>query len=100
MLYEPLILKSFLNIRFTIQCLIKSTILFQILSQEFRFEYAQLWLSILNVDRKEMRIHSHNLGIEGDLYALFTCMITGRTWDTVLTGVDKTKRTQKEVTSR
>lgn len=62
---------------------------FQNLSDEFRVEYANLWLSILNRDRKAMRHHSANLGIKGDLYGLFACMVTGRTWDTILKGIDQ-----------
>ncbi|RZB39466.1 putative aarF domain-containing protein kinase 1 [Asbolus verrucosus] len=66
------------------------------LSDEFRVEYANLWLSILNRDRKAMRLHSANLGIKGDLYGLFACMVTGRTWDTILKGIDKAKPTKSE----
>lgn len=61
-----------------------------------RVEYANLWLSILNRDRKSMRLHSTNLGIPGDLYGLFTCMITGRPWDSILKGIDKQKPTKGE----
>jgi aarF domain-containing kinase len=64
-------------------------IFIQNLSDEFRVEYANLWLSILNRDRKAMRLHSANLGIKGDMYGLFACMVTGRTWDTILKGIDK-----------
>lgn len=67
------------------------------LSKDFRLNYAQLWLSILNVDRKKIRYHSQQLGIDGNLYALFACMISGRTWDAVMSGVDKTVRTIEEV---
>ncbi|XP_044260030.1 aarF domain-containing kinase 1 [Tribolium madens] len=66
------------------------------LSDEFRVEYANLWLSILNRDRKAMRLHSGNLGIKGDLYGLFACMVTGRTWDTILKGIDQQKPSKSE----
>lgn len=36
-----------------------------------------------------MRKYSANLGIEGDLYGLFACMVSGRTWDSILKGIDK-----------
>lgn len=61
----------------------------QNLTDEFRVEYANLWLSILNRDRKAMRFHSANLGIQGNLYGLFACMVTGRPWDSILEGIDK-----------
>ena len=34
----------------------------QTLTDEFRFEYAQLWLSILNRDMQGMAVHSTALG--------------------------------------
>lgn len=66
------------------------------LSNDFRYEYSQLWLSILKVDRTAMRHHSINLGIVGNLYGLFACMITGRPWESVLSGIDKVSHSQKE----
>lgn len=66
---------------------------FQTLKDEFRINYANLWLSILDRDRKGMRQYSKNLGIEGDVYGLFACMVTGRTWDTIMKGIDRFKLT-------
>lgn len=59
----------------------------QELKDEFRVEYSNLWLSILNKDRAAMKEHCKNLGIQGNLYGLLTCMITGRTWDNIMKGV-------------
>uniref|UniRef100_T1H5S2 ABC1 atypical kinase-like domain-containing protein n=1 Tax=Megaselia scalaris TaxID=36166 RepID=T1H5S2_MEGSC len=59
------------------------------LTNKFRYEYSKLWLSILNVDRNAMKKHSMNLGIKGDLYGLFACMVTGRPWELVIQGIDK-----------
>lgn len=36
-----------------------------------------------------MRQYSKNLGIDGDVYGLFACMVTGRTWDTIIKGIDR-----------
>lgn len=66
------------------------------LSREFRTEYAKLWLSILNVDRNAMRLQCTRLGIQPELYGLFTCMLTGRSWDTVLAGVDRSGPSKSE----
>ncbi|EDW59997.1 aarF domain-containing kinase 1 [Drosophila virilis] len=66
------------------------------LSDKFRYEYSKLWLSILNVDRKLMRQHSEQLGIKGDLYGLFVCMVTGRPWDTLMQGITKVKYSKEE----
>lgn len=67
------------------------------LSDNFRCNYSRLWLSILNVDRTAMRKYAQNLGIEGNLYGLLACMVTGRPWETIMKGVNKVKYTKAEV---
>lgn len=57
-------------------------------------------MSILTVDRAGMRKHSENLGIKGDLYGLFACMVTGRPWESVMAGITNRKQDAKEVISR
>ncbi|XP_054736771.1 aarF domain-containing kinase 1 [Anastrepha obliqua] len=69
------------------------------LTDKFRYEYSKLWLSILNVDRQAMRVHSQNLGIKGDLYGLFACMVTGRPWETLIQGINRVKYTKEEKTT-
>ncbi|XP_031629897.1 aarF domain-containing kinase-like [Contarinia nasturtii] len=66
------------------------------LTDEFRYTYSKLWLSILNVDRKGMRFHTGKLGIKGDLYPLFACMLTGRPWESVIAGIDRIKPNEAE----
>lgn len=63
----------------------------QNLSDKFRYTYSKLWLSILNVDRKGMRHYTGELGIKGDLYPLFSCMLTGRPWESVIAGITRLK---------
>ncbi|VEN37521.1 unnamed protein product [Callosobruchus maculatus] len=70
--------------------------LYATLKDEFRVEYANLWLAILNKDRVAMRYHCKNLGIEGNAYGLFACMVTGRTWDSIMRGIDKGGMTKSE----
>lgn len=43
-----------------------------------------------------MRRHCAALGVRGDLYPLFACMLTGRTWDTVVAGVQRQRHTSSE----
>lgn len=69
---------------------------FQNLSDDFRWNYSKLWLSILYKDREGMKTYSENLGIR-ELYPLLVCMVTGRTWDSVNKGIDKVKYTKEEV---
>lgn len=38
-----------------------------------------------------MRQHAYNLGITGDLYGVFACMVTGRSWEAIMTGISKKK---------
>lgn len=46
-------------------------------------------MSILQRDRAAMRLHSKNLGIDDNMYGLFACMVTGRPWESILTGIDR-----------
>ncbi|XP_058809966.1 aarF domain-containing kinase 1 [Phymastichus coffea] len=65
------------------------------LSNEFRWEYSKLWLAILNSDKIAMQRHCDKLGV-GDMYGLLACMVAGRTWDTLMSGIQKTKYTKGE----
>lgn len=38
-----------------------------------------------------MRRHAFNLGITGDLYGVFACMVTGRPWESIMQGIAKKK---------
>uniref|UniRef100_A0A1B6MKA0 Protein kinase domain-containing protein n=1 Tax=Graphocephala atropunctata TaxID=36148 RepID=A0A1B6MKA0_9HEMI len=69
--------------------------LYATLTNEVRWEYSKLWLSILNKDKELMRQHCEKLGV-GDLYAFFACMVSGRTWDAIESGLNKTKFTVRE----
>ncbi|XP_059613166.1 aarF domain-containing kinase 1-like [Phlebotomus argentipes] len=70
--------------------------LYSTLTDQFRYDYSQLWLSILRVDRPAMREYSAKLGIRGNLYGIFACMVTGRPWEAVLTGIDRTRASTSE----
>lgn len=43
-----------------------------------------------------MRHHTTKLGIRGDLYPLFACMLTGRPWESVIAGIERTKTNEAE----
>lgn len=72
----------------------------QVLTDEFRFDYSQFWLSIMHRDFNKMKIYAKKLGINEDLYFLFAAMVTGRPWDTIKKGIDRTKPGETEVSSR
>lgn len=44
-----------------------------------------------------MKVHAEELGIPKDLYGLFACMVTGRPWDVIMKGIDRTKPSSEEV---
>ncbi|XP_012252555.2 aarF domain-containing kinase 1 [Athalia rosae] len=69
--------------------------LYATLSDHFRWEYAKLWLAILDGNKTEMRKHSELLGV-GELYGLLVCMVSGRSWDTIMAGIRRTKFTADE----
>lgn len=73
-----------------------SNFYFQSLSEEFRWNYSKFWMSILNRDMNGMKENSEKLGID-KLYPLLICMVTGRTWDAVVGGINKIKYSESEV---
>jgi len=66
------------------------------ISDRVRTEYSQLWMSILDQDKVGMQRHCEALGV-GPLYDLFSCMVSGRTWDAINCGVVVTRRDAKEI---
>ena len=58
--------------------------------------YCRLWLSLLNADVDAIKMYADKMGT-GDLYHLFACMVTSRSWKAVENGIDKTTITQDEV---
>ncbi|XP_053681270.1 aarF domain-containing kinase 1 [Anopheles nili] len=66
------------------------------LTEQFRYNYSKLWLSILRVDQAGMKKYAHALGVEGSLWGLFACMVTGRPWDSVMHGIEKVKQNEAE----
>ncbi|XP_033640927.1 aarF domain-containing protein kinase 1-like [Asterias rubens] len=69
--------------------------LYQDLTDEFRINYANFWQSIMAADIDGIKKYSTALGA-GDMYGLFACMLTARSWDTVTTGIDKVAQTAEE----
>ncbi|PIK61444.1 putative uncharacterized aarF domain-containing protein kinase 1 [Apostichopus japonicus] len=69
--------------------------LYQALSDKFRLNYARLWQSILAADIKGIKQYSDVLGA-GEMYGLFACMLTARSWESVSKGIDKKDLSQSE----
>ena len=69
---------------------------FQTLTDKFRVHYGKLWLSLIRADINGISKYSAKLGV-GNLFGLFACMVTGRSWTAVSQGIDKMKFSKEEV---
>jgi len=56
--------------------------LYRRLSEEFRFNYANLWQSIIEADLKNIEYWSRQLG-SYEMYPLLATIVTGRSWEVV-----------------
>lgn len=65
------------------------------LTEEFRLDYCRLWQSLICTDMKRVKKYSQRLGA-GDLYPLFACMLTARSWSSVSRGISETPVTATE----
>ncbi|XP_057284456.1 aarF domain-containing protein kinase 1 isoform X3 [Pezoporus wallicus] len=62
--------------------------LYQVLSESFRMDYCRLWQALIKADMKRVQKYSRRLGA-GDMYPLFACVVTARSWEAVNRGIDK-----------
>ncbi|KAH9507182.1 putative aarF domain-containing protein kinase 1 [Bulinus truncatus] len=69
--------------------------LYQTLTDEFRMHYSQMWLAMINADIEGMKTHASALNV-GDLFGLFACMLSARSWKAIKAGIDKNKFTAEE----
>uniref|UniRef100_A0A7N4P8R3 AarF domain-containing protein kinase 1 n=1 Tax=Sarcophilus harrisii TaxID=9305 RepID=A0A7N4P8R3_SARHA len=69
--------------------------LYQILTDEFRLDYCHLWQALIKADMKGVKKYSQRLGA-GELYPLFACMLTARSWDSVNKGIGQAPVTANE----
>merc|ERR1711997_865030 len=65
------------------------------LNNEFRINYSQFWLSILNANQEGIKEYADKLGV-GQLYGLFACMVAGRSWTSITKGIDKAEKSAAE----
>jgi aarF domain-containing kinase len=69
--------------------------IFQQLPTEFRENYAKLWMSIIRSNVREIEEVSEKLGVK-ELHGIFACMVSGRSWNAILGGIDKRRKTSEE----
>uniref|UniRef100_A0A0N5CH68 Protein kinase domain-containing protein n=1 Tax=Strongyloides papillosus TaxID=174720 RepID=A0A0N5CH68_STREA len=70
--------------------------LYSTLKDNFRVMYSELWLSLMKPDLKEVKRISTEMGV-GELYDLFACIITMRSWESIQQGIKNKKKDEKEV---
>lgn len=69
--------------------------LYQELTDNFRVNYCNLWQALIAADMDGIRRYSQRLGA-GELYPLFACMLTARSWDSVNRGISQGPVSAKE----
>ncbi|XP_012692144.1 aarF domain-containing protein kinase 1 [Clupea harengus] len=69
--------------------------LYQVLKEDFRLDYCRLWQALMKADMKGIERYSRRLGA-GDLYPLFACVLTARSWKSVSEGISQTPVTTSE----
>uniref|UniRef100_A0AAY4A2X9 AarF domain-containing protein kinase 1 n=1 Tax=Denticeps clupeoides TaxID=299321 RepID=A0AAY4A2X9_9TELE len=69
--------------------------LYQVLNPDFRMDYCRLWQGLIKADMKAVEKYSRRLGA-GDLFPLFACVLTARSWTSVNTGISQTPVTNSE----
>ena len=58
--------------------------------------YGKLWMSLISGNVKKIKKYGERLGA-GELFPLFACMVTARSWDSVSKGIDKKAISKEEV---
>merc|ERR1719309_183261 len=66
------------------------------LASQFRYNYADFWQAIINRDVEAIKAAADVLGV-GQLYGLFACMVTARSWNTIQKGVEVSAKDSSEL---
>ncbi|KAL3048737.1 aarF domain-containing protein kinase 1 [Trematomus bernacchii] len=69
--------------------------LYQVLEPDFRLDYCRLWQALIRGDMSGVELYSRRLGA-GDLFALFACVLTARSWTAVNAGISSVPVTHSE----
>ncbi|XP_041828246.1 aarF domain-containing protein kinase 1 isoform X2 [Melanotaenia boesemani] len=67
----------------------------EVLQPDFRMDYCRLWMSLIRGDMSGLERYSRRLGA-GDLYPLFACVLTARSWTSVNAGIGSVPVTHAE----
>ncbi|XP_061552719.1 aarF domain-containing protein kinase 1 isoform X2 [Phycodurus eques] len=67
----------------------------EVLQPDFRINYCQLWQALIHQDMSGVERYSRKLGA-GDLYPLFACVLTARSWAAINSGISSVPVTLSE----
>ncbi|XP_033967124.1 aarF domain-containing protein kinase 1 isoform X3 [Pseudochaenichthys georgianus] len=67
----------------------------EVLEPDFRLDYCRLWQALIRGDMSGVERYSRRLGA-GDLFALFACVLTARSWTAVNAGISSVPVTHSE----
>lgn len=70
--------------------------LYQTLTDEFRLNYCHLWMSLIKADLEGIKHYANKMNC-GELYGLFACILTARSWNSVVSGIGKKPVSKDEV---
>ena len=70
--------------------------LYQTMPDKLRLDYCKLWQSLISADMEGMEKYGRSLGV-GKYHPLLACMVSGRSWDALQTGIQKTNTSKKEL---
>lgn len=70
--------------------------LYSKLDESFRVDYCKLWMALLKPDKDKVKELCTKMGV-GDLFGLFACIITARSYKSVTEGISKSRPTETEV---
>uniref|UniRef100_L7LWN6 ABC1 atypical kinase-like domain-containing protein n=1 Tax=Rhipicephalus pulchellus TaxID=72859 RepID=L7LWN6_RHIPC len=66
------------------------------LTDQFRLQYAHLWLALIRRDLQSLEYWGNQLGVSGELYKILSCIVSGRSWTSITRGIDRQKHTKAE----
>lgn len=70
--------------------------LYSKLDESFRVDYCKLWMALLKPDKDKVKELCTKMGV-GDLFGLFACIITARSYKSVTEGISNSRPTEAEV---
>ena len=53
-------------------------------------------MSIIRGNVNEIKVNAERIGVGEELFGLFACMVSGRSWNAILAGIDKMNKTSAE----